>query len=119
MYNINRRKFLGLFGCGCCSIILPSCSTVPITERKQLTIIPEYKINAQASKAYEQFKSKAKLMGERLVSLFQNGEAIPEGDPSFWKSDAAQFIKEQNNRKGKSRCQPRVSRHLASKYCCE
>ena len=41
MYNINRRKFLGLFGCGCCSVLLPSCSTVPITERKQLSIIPE------------------------------------------------------------------------------
>ena len=39
MYNINRRKFLGYFGCGCCSLILPSCSTVPITERKQLSII--------------------------------------------------------------------------------
>ena len=47
MYNINRRKFLGLFGCGCCSLILPSCATVPITERKQLSIIPEYKINSQ------------------------------------------------------------------------
>ena len=41
MYNINRRKFLGYFGCGCCSLILPSCSTVPITDRKQLSIIPE------------------------------------------------------------------------------
>ena len=41
MYNINRRKFLGYFGCSCCSLILPSCSTVPITERKQLSIIPE------------------------------------------------------------------------------
>ena len=39
MYNINRRKFLGYFGCSCCSLILPSCSTVPITERKQLTLI--------------------------------------------------------------------------------
>jgi len=38
MYNINRRKFLGYFGCSCCSLILPSCSTVPITERKQLSI---------------------------------------------------------------------------------
>ena len=36
MYNINRRKFLGLFGCGCCSLILPSCSTVPITEAKTI-----------------------------------------------------------------------------------
>ena len=40
-YSINRRKFLELFGCGCCALALPSCSTVPITDRKQLTIFPE------------------------------------------------------------------------------
>ena len=57
MYNINRRKFLN-FGCGCCSLLLPSCSTVPITERKQLSIIPESRINAQAAAAYEQFRQK-------------------------------------------------------------
>ena len=62
MYNINRRKFLGLFGCGCCSIILPSCSTVPITERKQLSIIPESRINKQAAAAYENFRKKSKII---------------------------------------------------------
>ena len=61
MYNINRRKFLEYFGCGCCSLILPSCSTVPITERKQLSIIPESRINRQAAAAYENFRSKSKL----------------------------------------------------------
>ena len=61
-YNINRRKFLGLFGCGCCSLVLPSCATVPITERKQLSIIPEATINRQAAAAYEQFKNKTKLI---------------------------------------------------------
>ena len=53
---------LELFGCTCCGFALSSCSTVPITDRKQLTIFPEYKINAQARNAYEQFKSKAKLI---------------------------------------------------------
>ena len=57
-YTINRRKFLNLFGCGCCSLVLPSCATVPITERRQLSIIPEATINRQAAPAYEQFKSK-------------------------------------------------------------
>ncbi len=64
MYNINRRKFLGLFGCGCCSILMPSCSTVPITERKQLSIIPESRINRQAAAAYEDFRKKTKLINE-------------------------------------------------------
>ena len=62
MYNINRRKFLGYFGCGCCSLLMPSCSTVPITERKQLSIIPESRINRQAAAAYENFRSKSKLI---------------------------------------------------------
>ena len=57
MYNINRRKFLGYFGCSCCSLIFPSCSTVPITERKQLSIIPEARINKIA---YESFRQKSK-----------------------------------------------------------
>ena len=56
MYNINRRKFLGYFGCGCCSLAFPSCSTVPITEGKQLSIIPESRINSQAAAAYEDFE---------------------------------------------------------------
>ena len=56
-YIINRRKFLGLFGGGCCSMMLPSCSTVPITERKQLTLIPEAKINNAAANAYEKFRN--------------------------------------------------------------
>ena len=71
MYNINRRKFLELIGCGCCSMMLPSCSTVPITERKQLSIIPESKINRQAAAAYENFRNKAKLItkGSQLEEI--------------------------------------------------
>ena len=78
MYNINRRKFLGLFGCSCCSLILPSCSTVPITDRKQLTIIPESKINQQAAAAYEQFRSKVKLVkkGPQLEEVIKIGKKI-------------------------------------------
>ena len=78
MYNINRRKFLGLFGCTCCSLILPSCSTVPITERKQLTIIPESKINQQAAVAYEQFRNKAKLIneGSQLKEIREIGKKL-------------------------------------------
>ena len=52
-YSINRRKFLELFGCTCCGVFTGSCSTVPITERKQLTIYPESVINSHAAKAYE------------------------------------------------------------------
>ena len=58
---MNRRKFLSYIGCGCCGIMLPSCSTAPITERKQLKIIPESKLNAQASQIYEKIKKKEKM----------------------------------------------------------
>ena len=78
MYNINRRKFLGLFGCSCCSLLLPSCSTVPITERKQLSIIPESRINRQAAAAYESFRSKSKLItkGAQLKEIREIGKKM-------------------------------------------
>ena len=50
---MNRRKFLSYIGCGCCGFILNSCSTAPITERKQLKIVSEQKLNAQAAQIYE------------------------------------------------------------------
>ena len=88
MYNINRRKFLGLFGCGCCSLILPSCSTVPITERKQLSIIPESRINSQAAAAYENFRSKAKLInkGSQLKKIREIGKKMEFAVSAFFDS---------------------------------
>ena len=85
-YIINRRKFLGLFGGGCCSMMLPSCSTVPITERKQLTLIPEAKINNAAANAYEKFRSKAKLIekGSQLTQIKEVGERIEKSVSAFF-----------------------------------
>ena len=78
IHNINRRKFIELFSCGCCSLILPSCTTVPITERRQLSIYPEATINRQASAAYENFRSKAKIInsGKDLNTIKEKGERI-------------------------------------------
>ena len=90
MYNINRRKFLGLFGCSCCSLILPSCSTVPITDRKQLTIIPESTINARAAAAYEKFRSKTKLIneGSKLKEIREIGKKIEFSVSSFFDKES-------------------------------
>ena len=87
-YTINRRKFLNLFGCGCCSLVLPSCATVPITERRQLSIIPEATINRQAATAYEQFKSKTKLItkGKRLNEVISIGKKIETSVTAFFKN---------------------------------
>ena len=58
---MDRRKFLGYFGCGCCSLLLPSCASAPITQRKQLKLIPESKLNAQAAAIYEKVKENEKM----------------------------------------------------------
>ena len=65
---MNRRKFLSYVGCGCGSLILPSCTTAPITERKQLKIVSEAKLNAQAAKIYEKIKDKEK-MSDDIITL--------------------------------------------------
>ena len=86
MYNINRRKFLGLISCTCCSIILPSCSTVPITDRKQLSIIPEARINQQAAAAYENFRKKNKLItsGSILKEIKEIGKKMETSVSAFF-----------------------------------
>ena len=58
---MNRRKFLTYVGCGCGSLLLPSCTSAPITDRKQLKLIPEAKLNAQAAQIYEKVKEKEKM----------------------------------------------------------
>ena len=61
LLKMDRRKFLSYVGCGCCGFVLNACSTAPITERRQLKIIPEAKLNAQAAQIYEKVKEKEKL----------------------------------------------------------
>jgi len=63
--KINRRKFLTYVGCSCCGFVLNSCSTAPITDRRQLKIIPEAKLNAQAAQIYEKVKKKEKLSDDK------------------------------------------------------
>jgi Zn-dependent protease with chaperone function len=58
---MNRRKFLSYIGCSCGGFLLPSCTTAPITERKQLKIVSEARLNAQAALIYEKVKEKEKM----------------------------------------------------------
>ena len=89
-YTISRRKFLELFGGSCCGL-LTSCSTVPITDRKQLSIYPESFINKQAAGAYINFKKKAKLIkdGKDLKTVVDIGEKMQKAVSSF-------FLKQKN-----------------------
>ena len=41
--------------------MITSCSTAPITERKQLKLLPEHTLNRQAAQIYENVKRKTKL----------------------------------------------------------
>ena len=62
---MNRRKFLNYIGCGCCGALLSGCSTAPITDRKQLKIIPEVKLNAKAAEIYKKIKEKEKMSDDK------------------------------------------------------
>ena len=76
---MNRRKFLSYVGCSCCGFVLNSCSTAPITERRQFKIIPESKLNAQAAQVYEQVKKKEKLITDsRLVEIKEIGKKMED-----------------------------------------
>ena len=62
-----------MLGCGCLSVGFNSCSTAPITERKQLTILPESKLNAQAAEIYEKVKEKEKMSKDiKTLNLIKN-----------------------------------------------
>ena len=52
-------------GCGCGSFLLSSCTTAPITERKQLKIVSEAKLNARAAAVYEKIKEKEKMSNDK------------------------------------------------------
>ena len=91
---MNRRKFLSYVGCGCGSMILNSCASAPITERKQLKLVSEANLNAKAAQIYEKIKEKEKMskdikslnlmkdIGKRMENsiseyFFQTGVADP------------------------------------------
>ena len=65
---MDRRKFLKYAYSSCCGFALSSCASAPITERKQLKIVPEHKLNAQAAQIFEKVKNKEK-MSKDLKSL--------------------------------------------------
>ena len=75
---MNRRKFLNIVGCCGCSYIINSCASVPITDRKQLNLIPEAKLNAQAAQIYEKVKKKEKLItdGRNLKEIKEIGKKM-------------------------------------------
>ena len=84
--NINRREFLGYFGCCACGLLIPSCSTAPITQRKQLKLFPESTLNNQAAQLYARVKSKTKLSDDKkqLEEIKDIGSRIEEAVSSYF-----------------------------------
>ena len=62
---MNRRNFIYLLGCGCLSVGINACASTPITNRKQLKLLSESKINAQAAALFEKVKDKEKLSSDK------------------------------------------------------
>ena len=86
--NINRRKFLEIFTGCTCGIMISSCTTAPITERKQLKLLPESTINRQAADLYERVKAKTKLSDDKkqLNEIKEIGEKIENAVSSYFVS---------------------------------
>jgi len=95
---MNRRKFLTYLGCGCCGFVINSCATAPITDRKQLKLVPEAKLNAQAAQIYEKVKEKEKLIkdtksineikeiGKKMedaISIYFDNSNLPDPTTNF------------------------------------
>ena len=86
--NINRRKFLEIFGGCTCGLVIASCSTAPITDRKQLKLIPETTLNRQAAQIYENVKRKTKLSDDKkqLEEIKEIGSRIEESVSLYFDS---------------------------------
>ena len=82
---MDRRKFLHYVGCSCLSMGLTSCTTAPITERKQLKLIPEAKLNAQAAQVYNKIKEKEKLINDSRLNNIKNiGKNMEDSITSYF-----------------------------------
>ena len=83
---MNRRKFLNYVGCSCCGFVINACSTAPITDRKQLKIIPEHKLNAQAAQIYEQVKKKEKMSDDKktLKNIKEIGKKMEDSISEYF-----------------------------------
>jgi len=86
--NINRRKFLEIFaGCGC-GIALAGCANAPITDRRQLKLIPEVTLNKQAAQIYRNVQKKTKLSKDKkqLDEIKEIGSKIETAVSAYFNS---------------------------------
>jgi len=88
IYNINIKKFLEIFIVYICGILLVACSNAPITERKQLKLIPEVTLNKQAAQIYKKVKRKTKISNDekQLEEIIEIGSKIENAVSAYFAS---------------------------------
>ena len=77
-------------GGSCCGLMLNACSTTPITNRRQLKLIPEANLNAQAAQIYEKIKEKEKMSDDKktLSEIKEIGKRMEDSiSEYFFQSD--------------------------------
>ena len=86
---MNRRKFLSYVGCGCGGFLLTSCSSAPITDRKQLKLVSEAKLNAHAEKIYEKIKEKEKMSEDKktLKEIKEIGKRMEDSISQYFDNE--------------------------------
>ena len=88
IYNINIKRFLEIFIVYICGILLVACSNAPITERKQLKLIPEVTLNKQAAQIYQKVKRKTKISNDekQLEEIIEIGSKIENAVSAYFAS---------------------------------
>ncbi len=71
------------------SLGFTSCSNAPITERKQLKIIPESNLNAKAAQIYEKIKKKEKLSNDKevLADIKKIGKKMEDSITDYFRKE--------------------------------
>ena len=88
-YNFSRRKFILGFSCTCgSSLIFPACTDVAMSDRKQIKIFSDNYLYSKAFPAYENFKSKSKLITNTAESnkIVEIGFRIRNGINTYYKN---------------------------------
>jgi predicted Zn-dependent protease len=69
--------------------LLPSCTSAPITDRKQLKLVSEAKLNAHAAQIYEKIKDKEKMSEDKktLAEIKEIGKRMEDSISQYFDNE--------------------------------
>ena len=106
---MNRRKYIEYVVCGCCGFFIQQCSTVPITERRQFSIIPESTLNNQAAQVYEKINRPMNI--ENFAPTDERGDTyVPSSLKGFFSNFPFPFHRGYNWRNIPFKKRPRITK---------